>query len=206
VLIGLTALAGEVIPSLNVEAALQSAASGYVHSLFPAQALPSPSGALNLPLSALTGLFIALGFLAAASFYLARRVPPSRLVGQTGFTHSLHVFLEKRWYINALYYKVFVNAPLAASRWLSDTFDSRGLFRINSIGSAVGVLLSSAGNWIDTKIVDGAANGISSSGQALSRAVRRIQTGIVEQYAQIFAIGVIVMLVLLLLAVGVRLP
>jgi NADH:ubiquinone oxidoreductase subunit 5 (subunit L)/multisubunit Na+/H+ antiporter MnhA subunit len=118
----------------------------------------------------------------------------------------MYVFLEKRWYINALYYKVFVNAPLAASRWLSDTFDAQGLFSINSIGSVLGMSLSSAGNWIDTEIIDRAANGISSFSQALSKVVRRIQTGIVEQYAQVFVIGVIVMIVLLLLAIGVRLP
>jgi NADH-quinone oxidoreductase subunit L len=206
VLIGLIALAGEVIPSLNVEAALQSAASGYVRSLFPAQAPLSTSGAFNLAPSALTGLFVALGFIAAAVFYLMRRVPPSRFVGQAGFMHLLYVFLEKRWYINALYYKVFVDAPLAASHWLSDTFDSRGLFRINNLGSALGLSLSFAGNWIDTRIVDRVANGISSFSQAFSRAVRRIQTGIVEQYAQVFAIGIIVMMVLLLLAIGVKLP
>jgi hypothetical protein len=47
--------------------------------------------------------------------------------------------------------------------------------------------------------------------QALSRAVRRIQTGIVEQYAQVFALGVILLIVFLLLAMwaagqGVKLP
>jgi NADH:ubiquinone oxidoreductase subunit 5 (subunit L)/multisubunit Na+/H+ antiporter MnhA subunit len=125
---------------------------------------------------------------------------PSRFVGQTGFMHGLYTFLEKRWYINAIYYKVFVNAPMAASRWLSEEFDYRGLFRINDAGSALGIYLSSSGNWVDVNIVDGTANGFSSVGQGLSRAFRRIQTGIVEQYAQVFALGIILLLALLLFA------
>ena len=211
VIIGLAALAGEVIPSLNIEAALQSAASGYIGSLFPTAVLAAPSGALDVAPAGLTLLIVAVGFLAAYMFYLGRRTDPSHYVGQTGFMHGLYNFLEKRWYINALYYKVFVNAPIAASRWLSDTFDYKGLFRVNEAGSVLGVYLSSAGNWVDVNIVDATANGFSSVGLALSRTFRRMQTGIVEQYAQVFAIGIILLVVLFLLAiwragVGVPLP
>jgi len=206
VIIGLAALAGEFIPSLNVEATLESAAGTYIQTLYPTPGLTPTAPTLNIPASGLTGLLVAVGFFAAAFLYVARRADPGRVIGESGFTKGLYTFLEKRWYINAIYYKVFVNAPIAASRWLSGTFDLMGLFRVNNIGSTLGVSLSTAGNWIDTRMVDGAVNGISAFGQAFSRAVRRVQTGIVEQYAEVFAIGVIVMLVLLLLAIGVILP
>jgi NADH-quinone oxidoreductase subunit L len=211
VIIGLTALAGVAIPALNIEAGLQSAASGYVVTLFPAQALAAPSGALDAAPTAITALFVAMGFLAASAFYVLRRMSPTKFVGQTGAMHALYNFLEKRWYINALYYKVFVDATIAASKWLSDTFDYRGLFRINDGASLFGVYVSSAGNWVDTRIVDGTANGFSAVGQALSRAFRRIQTGIVEQYIQVFALGMVLLIVLLLIALwqsgqGVGLP
>ena len=201
VIIGLAALAGEVVPSLNIEASLQSAASGYISYLYPGVNLATPSGGLEAAPAGITMLIVVLGFSAAFIFYLGRRMDPSRVVGQTGFMHGLYDFLEKRWYINAIYYKVFVNAPLAASRWLSENFDYRGLFRVNEAGSVLGVYLSGAGNWVDVKIVDGTANGFSSVGQSLSRAFRRIQTGIVEQYAQVFAIGVVILVVLFLLAI-----
>jgi NADH-quinone oxidoreductase subunit L len=209
VIIGLAALAGEAIPALNVDAALQSAASNYLRSLFPTAVLAAPSGGIDVAPVSITLLIVIIGFLAAFVFYLGRRMDPSRIVGQTGFMHGLYNFLEKRWYINAVYYKVFVNAPLAASRWLSDTFDYRGLFRVNDVGSVLGVYLSSAANWIDVNIVDAVANGFSSVGQGLSRAFRRIQTGIVEQYVQVFAVGIILLVVLFLLAIwqaGVPLP
>jgi NADH-quinone oxidoreductase subunit L len=207
VLIGLIALAGQVIPSLNIEGALESAAATYINGLFPSQSVQSLMGAgasFNVPASGVTGLFVAIGFLAAAAIYLVRRVSPSSLVGETGFTRGLYTFLEKRWYINALYYKVFVDAPISAFGWLSESFDLNGLFRVNEAGSILGLSFSAAGNWIDARVVDGAANGFSSVGQALSRVARRIQTGITEQYAQVFALGVIVMLVLLLIALGLK--
>ena len=209
VIIGLGALIGEVVPALNIEAALQSAASGYITALFPSTTLTSlatSSASINLPSSALALLFVAIGFFGAWSFYITQKSSPSKFVGQSGLLRALYSFLEKRWYINAVYYKVFVNAPMAASTWLSEKFDYRGLFRVNEAGSVLGVYLSEAGNWVDVNIVDGTANGFSSAGQSLSRAFRRIQTGIVEQYAQVFAIGVILMVVIFLLAFGVKLP
>jgi len=209
VIIGVTAFAGLAIPGLNLDASLQAAAQSYIGALFPSAQLAAPSGAVEWAPAGLTLAIVAVGFLSAYALYLSRRASPDRFVGQAGFMHGLYNFFEKRWYINAIYYKVFVNAPLAASRWLSENFDSRGLFRVNEAGSVLGVYLSGAGNWVDVKIVDGAANGFSSVGQSLSRAFRRIQTGIVEQYAQVFAVGMLLLVVLLLLAVwrgGVGIP
>ena len=211
VVIGLAATGGLVVPSLNVDASLQSFASTYIHSFFPTVVLSAPSAALDAAPAGIGGLFVAIGFAIAAMIYLLRRTPPTRFVGQTGAMHGLYTFLYNRWYINAIYYKVFVNAPLAASRWLSEDFDYRGLFRINEAGSVLGVYLSSAGNWVDVNIVDGTANGFSSVGQALSRAFRKIETGILEQYALVFAVGIVLMVILLLAALwasgqGVPLP
>jgi len=211
VIIGLTALAGVVVPGLNLDASLQSAAQNYIGSLFPTAALPAPSGALEAVPAGLTLAIVLLGLGVSVLIYVLRKVPPTRFVGQTGPMHGVYIFLYNRWYINAIYYKVFVDAPLAASRWLSGTFDYRGLFRVNDAGSVLGVYLSSAGNWVDVNIVDGVANGFSSVGQAMSRAFRRIQTGIVEEYALVFAVGVVLLVVLLLAALwasgqGVPLP
>jgi NADH-quinone oxidoreductase subunit L len=211
VIIGVTAFAGLAVPALNLDASLQAAAQSYITALFPSVLLPAPSGSVQWAPAGLTLAIVVVGFLAAFTIYIARRVPPTRFVGQTGFMHGLYTFLYNRWYINAIYYKVFVDAPLAASMWLSEDFDYKGLFRVNQAGSLLGVYLSRAGNWVDAHVVDGVANGFASLGQFLSRALRKLQTGIVEQYAEVFAIGILLLVVLLLLAiwqagVGVPLP
>ena len=211
VTIGLAATGGLFIPALNVDGALQSAASSYITSFFPAAPLSAQTPPLDaFPASIGLG-FVALGFALAGMIYLWRKMPPTRLVGETGFMHGLYKFLYNRWYINAVYYRVFVDTPIAASRWLSDSFDLNGLFRVNSAGSSLGIYFSAAGNWVDVHVVDGIANGFSSAGQALSRGFRRAQTGIVEQYAQVFALGVFLLVLFLLLALwasgqGVALP
>ena len=213
VIIGLAATGGLLIPGLNIDASLQAAASSYIspYATVNGVSLPAVSGAFDAAPAGLAFAFVLLGFGAAWLIYLARRVPPTRFVGQTGFMHGLYTFLYNRWYINAIYYKVFVNAPIAASRWISESLDLNGLFRVNDAGSKLGVYVSGAGNWVDVHIVDGVANGFSSVGQALSRAFRRVQTGIVEQYAQVFALGIVLLVVFLLIALwasgqGVPLP
>ena len=201
VIIGLTAAAGLAVPGLNLDASLQAAAQNYIGALFPGMVLPPPSGSIDAVPAGLTLGVVVLGLLVSAALYVLRRVPPSRFVGQTGFMHGLYTFLYNRWYINAIYYKVFVDAPMAASRWFSDKFDAMGLFKVNNAGSVLGVYLSSLGNWVDVNIVDGTANGFSSVGQALSRGFRKVQTGIVEQYALVFAFGIILLVLFFLLAI-----
>jgi NADH-quinone oxidoreductase subunit L len=202
--LGFASLFGLVIPSLNVETALQGAANSYVQSLFPNQTLAAAHGSFDLLPAGIAGLFVAVGLLVSAGIYIARRVSPARFVGATGFMHSIQVFLENRWYINAIYYKVFVNAPLAASSWLGETFELEGLFRINDLGRVAGISLSQAGNWIDVKVIDGIVNGVSAVGLAFSRAARKLQSGVTEQYISVLALGVLVLLVALLLAWGVK--
>ncbi|QQG48593.1 MAG: NADH-quinone oxidoreductase subunit L [archaeon] len=203
VLFGLVALAGQAVPSLNLEATFDSAATGYIQLLYPQAPVGQGAGFEAAP-SGIALLFVAIGFGVAYLGYVARRWAPGSL-SAAGFGRSLYVFFEKRWYINAVYYKVFVNAPLGASRWLNDTFDFKGLFRVNDAGSLLGNRLSTAGNWLDVRVVDGTANGISSFGQRISRGLRRIQTGIVEQYVQVFAAGVVLLFIFFLLAFGVKL-
>jgi NADH-quinone oxidoreductase subunit L len=206
VLLGLTAFAGYAIPALNIQTSLESAASTYIQGLYPSQSLVAPTASFNFSSSGIVGVFVAIGFLFAGAIYIWNKMSPTRFVGQTGFMHGLYVFFEKRWYINAIYYKVFVNAPIAASNWLSDTFDYKGLFRVNNAGSIAGISLSSAGNWVDIKVVDRIGSGISTVGQAFSRALRRLQTGVVEDYIFVFSLGLVILIILLLITSGVKLP
>ena len=68
--------------------------------------------------------------------------------------------------------------------------------------SLLGVYISALSEWIDTNVVDGIANGISVASQSFSRFVRRIQTGITQQYIFVFALGVAALLIFLILASG----
>jgi NADH-quinone oxidoreductase subunit L len=82
-------------------------------------------------------------------------------------------------------------------------FEIGGIEKVNAAGAELILLASRAGNWVDIHIVDGVANGISSTGQSLSRGVRRMQTGVTEQYVLVLSLGLLLLLVGFVLVTGV---
>src|SRR5438445_34722 len=201
-----TVLIGVLSAPLGLENGLEWASNAYLASLFPR--LSGVSGApvgFNALYSLIALGFVGIAFAIAWTLYVTRKYSASKLVHEEGFMHVIYTFLENRWYINAVYYRVFVDAPIRASRWLLSSLEIRGLDRVNNAGAYLGINLSTAGNWIDAHVIDGVANGISSAGQAFSRTIRKVQTGITEQYIFVFALGLALLIVGLLFGAGVRL-
>jgi NADH-quinone oxidoreductase subunit L len=200
-----TLVIGILAPLLNIEGALEGAANTYLHGLYPAAVLPSvaPGFSFNVESASIALAFVLVGVGAAYVLYIARRVQPASIVGQSGVLHSIYVLLENRWYINAVYYRVFVDPLLAVSNSLLRGFELRGLERVNSATASLWVYISRAGNWVDTGLVDRVTADFALDGESISRAFRRIQTGILERYALIFAIGLTVILLLFILSTGV---
>ena len=99
----MTVVIGVLAPLLNIEGALEGAATTYLHGLYPAAVLPSVPAAFsfNLESAGIAFAFVLAGVGAAYMLYVARRVEPGSLVGQTGVMHGLYRFLENRWYLNA---------------------------------------------------------------------------------------------------------
>ena len=76
---------------------------------------------------------------------------------------------------------------------------------MNDGARALAMWFSAGGNWFDRNVIDMISNGAAGSGQRLSRAFRRLQTGVLEQYALVLAVGLIILLLLFLLLSGVHL-
>jgi NADH-quinone oxidoreductase subunit L len=202
---GMTVLIGLLAPLLNIDGAIQRAASQYIQGLYPTASLPPvPAGfSFNLEAAGVTLVFVALGLFAAYQMYFARRIDPTALVGGSGVLRGLYRFLENRWYLNAIYYRLFVDPLLFTSRWLLDRFELGGLERVNSAAALLWIYFSRAGSWFDGRVVDTAADDIAIDGESISRALRRIQNGVLERYTLIFAIGLAIILLAFVLATGV---
>lgn len=202
-LIGLISTIGYLIPSFNIELVLTKASYDYLSTLFP-QVSPESVSPFNPQAASITGLFVIFGLLPAVTIYLAMRYRPTELIGEKGIMHNIYTFIRNRWYINAIYYKAFVRVPVNFSLYLSTKIELSILNKVNDLGPAIGLALSSIGNWIDFNIIDAIANHTALTSQTLSRIVRRIQTGITEQYIFVFTLGIIVLLLAFVLFLGVR--
>jgi NADH-quinone oxidoreductase subunit L len=195
-----TVIIGVLSPLFNFEGALESISNGYLATLFPIGLEKGEAAAFNVTSASIALLFAMIGVGISWLLYVHGRT--LGIVGSTRFMHGIYSFLENRWYINALYYKTFVNIPLYIARHTSSA-ELRILNVVNDAGVKFGLYLSGTGNWIDNNIIDGIANGFSSRGQSLSRVVRKVQTGVLEQYILIFSIGLLVLLLIFILTTGV---
>jgi NADH-quinone oxidoreductase subunit L len=111
-------------------------------------------------------------------------------------------FFYKRWYLDAIYYRVFVSGLLATSRGLY-TYVEQGIW--NKLNNTIGrdiMDYSRASDRLDTQVVDRAANEVASYGSRLSNLLRKLQSGVTEQYVIAFAIGIILLLAYMLFVVG----
>jgi tetrahydromethanopterin S-methyltransferase subunit F len=75
----------------------------------------------------------------------------------------------------------------------------------NRLNNAIGrdiMDYSRASDQLDTQVVDRAANEVASYGSRLSNLLRRLQSGVTEQYVIAFAIGIILLLAYMLFVVG----
>jgi NADH-quinone oxidoreductase subunit L len=192
------------VAPLNLGGALYSAATTYLTGLYPAISLPVSNAPFNFVSAGISLAFVLTGLAAAWYFYIGRRGRPENYVGQTGFMHGLHTFLENRWYINAVYYKVFVDAPLLIAQWTLDNIEDKVFSEINIGGALAGIDLSEGGNWLDG-IINAISTGFARVGLFFSRDARKMETGVLEQYALVFAAGIAVILILFLLFSGVKL-
>ena len=198
-----TVLVG-ILGIFNLQGSLEASSMAYIYSLFTGGAFSglSSSTPFDFVSSGITLAFALVGLLLAVQLYLRRRTAPSSLVKETGFAHGLYRFLENRWYMNAIYYKVFVNAPLRASYWTHDNFEVGVLQRVHGGGAGVAIRFSAVGNWFDGNVVEVVSDWVAAVGKGFSRAMRRVQTGVLEQYALVFAVGLLILLLFFLYATG----
>jgi len=195
VAIGLLALFG-------LEGALGSAADAYLRSLSPSVSATGPPLSFDLVPALIALAFVAVGVAAALQLYVLRRSSVDRLLIRSPLLGGLQRFLENRWYINAVYYRAFVDAPLYASNWTAVHFEQGVMQKMNTGGEALGLELSAAGRWFEANVIDAVTAGVSGASQSLSRAFRKLQSGVVESYALALLLGLAALLVLMVIAMG----
>jgi NADH-quinone oxidoreductase subunit L len=103
------------------------------------------------------------GIWLAYSFYISGRFSPARLAEEH---QGLYRFLYNRWGIDDLYDRVFVKPASALAMFLW--------------------------SFIDVRVIDGTVNEVARDTLTISQRLRRVQTGLVSNYALAIALGTVV--------------
>jgi len=117
--------------------------------------------------------------------FLSRRFPP------------VYKLLYNKWYVDEIYGALVIRPLIALTRGLFK-FDLGVIDGAVNGTAALTVILSRIKRWIDIYIVDGAVNGVAWVTQFWGRAMRRMQTGHVQEYALVILLGAVTMAILAL--------
>ena len=158
--------------------------------------VPHLSRAGEIGLMLFSVLVAVAGIMLARHFYLTRPELPRQFAARWPDAHAL---LFNKYYVDELYNGTAVRATLESGRGLW-TFDRRVVDgAVNGSG-----WLTQIGAWVshmaDKYIVDGAVNFIGWSASEGSYLLRRLQTGLVQNYALLMLLGVFGLLTLYLFA------
>jgi NADH-quinone oxidoreductase subunit L len=139
----------------------------FLSSVLPGpMSLPSAhEGPASVAIMALATVMGLGGIALAYVFYVLKPGLPDRLAEQWS---SLYVGSLHKWYVDELYEAWFVRPTINAANDLWQ--------------------------WIDMRVIDAAVNGVASSVNLWSRALRLIQSGEVQHYALAMALGAVVIL------------
>ncbi len=131
-------------------------------------------------------MIAAIGILTAYRFYVRAPEIAERLKERYAGAHDL---LSNKYYVDELYNATLIKGTMASSFGLW-TFDRRVVDGAVNGSGWLTVFASWVSSLIDKYVVDGAVNLIGRSSQESSFLFRRVQTGLIQNYALLMLAGV----------------
>ncbi len=144
------------------------------------------AGGLELGLMLFSVLVAAAGIGLAWRLYVSHPESSDRLASRFARAHLL---LSRKYYVDEIYNATFVAGTMSSGRalWMFDRRVVDGFVNGSS-------WLTMFGSWLsaltDRAVVDGLVNGVGRRLQQVSYSVRRLQTGLVQNYAMLMLFGV----------------
>jgi NADH-quinone oxidoreductase subunit L len=111
---------------------------------------------------------------------------------------GLHTFLKNKWYVDEVYDAVFVRPSIALGRAVYRWIDR---WLIDGVLHAIGrgaYRLAEAFRAFDRVVINGGVDAFAESLKAFGRWFREVQTGWVQQYLYVVALGALVLAALYL--------
>ena len=143
-----------------------------------------------------------LGGIPAYMMYIKNADTPNTRIPEKGVMRKVYTFLQHRWYINEFYYS-FVNKFLQfADRWRLQV-DDKIIDGIDNKSADAAIAISTKVRWFDDNVIDGFAEGISTSAVEVSQSSQKSQTGFINDYVGVVIFGIGLMVLVALLSWGV---
>ncbi|MCS7238157.1 MAG: NADH-quinone oxidoreductase subunit L [Thermoguttaceae bacterium] len=134
----------------------------------------------------------AVGFVLATLFYGTGLF---RLPSGVGVLNGLVLLLQRRFFIDELYQRLFVAPALHLASWAA-LIDRKIIDNLAEKLAAAVVAVANSGDLLDRKVVDGSLVGLGQGIYGLGRQLRQVQTGLLRQYLLAVVVGTIVIFVL----------
>jgi NADH-quinone oxidoreductase subunit L len=141
----------------------------------------------NLELAGGVSALGLLAFFGGMALYAGRETEPLRILG------PIWTAMERKWYVDEIYQFLIINPAIATANTL---YRVDGEWLIDPIVNGVGKTGRNLGelySWIDRNIVDGTVNLIGIVMDEMSKGLRLIQTGRVQNYLAILLAGLLVL-------------
>ena len=127
----------------------------------------------------LSALMLVAGGYIGWQFYLTGKKNPKEWVEGSLLRKSTYNFLWNRWYMNPVYYKVFVDGTIKVGETLYNTLETKVLYRISDI--IANTFLSISGKMYDSLEVIGVEDKINTGVPSIIvkayHKLKKIQTG-----------------------------
>ncbi|MGC8855700.1 MAG: NADH-quinone oxidoreductase subunit L [Anaerolineae bacterium] len=163
------------------------------HTLGEVEALNINWGVAGVStLLALVAIFISWWFYGRNPLKAGQPDPLKKMLG------PIFTGMENKWFVDEIYWVLFVDRYVDVARFLADTIDWRfwhDWFHERLIAGTYNWLTNVALNqWADQRFIDALANGLGTLTQKFSAALRKLQNGYVRSYALSVLLGVVLIL------------
>ena len=205
--VGILGVAGLFYPSLSPEVFIETRLEGMLEHIFEGMHLHLPiahvTTGTKLNAVGLSGLMLLIGGLLGWYIYLGRKVDPKAVLAKSSVIGSIHKFLWNRWYLNTLYYRVFVDGTFRIRDVLFRYLEKGVIDKISDTVSGASVWLSrSLFKGMETSVIDQGLNvGFPRLMTGVYHRAKRIQTGVLS-YNVLYIMIVLLILFLIILAGG----
>jgi NADH-quinone oxidoreductase subunit L len=141
--------------------------------------------------------------IALFGIFLARRLylkdPEWKTAKRLGSTfRPIHAMLQNKYYVDELYNATAIAFTVALAKFFS-LFDTYVIDGLVNLTRHVTVLLAGDGSSLfDKYIVDGAVNGVGKAARGGSSFIRKMQSGMVQNYALIMGGGIVLITIVYL--------